>query len=86
MPKDDSDRRKEPRQRTVRAAITSFEGQVSPIPCVLLDISKSGARLHAHEPAELPERFQLQIESDSTTHTCEVVWRNGNEIGVKFVD
>lgn len=86
---DDSDRRQEPRQRVVRAAITVVEGSDGPagaLPCVVLDISKSGARLHVHSPTETPDRFQLVVESENSSHRCEVVWRRDNEVGVKFVD
>lgn len=79
------DRRSHPRQRTVRAAITRFEGLLSPIPCVMLDISRGGARLHLHNPHEVPDQFQLHLESENSLHKCEVVWRSANEIGVKFV-
>lgn len=79
------DRRETARRRNLRAAITRFEGPLSPIPCIMLDISEGGARLHAHEPGEIPDRFQLNIESEGLTFNCEVVWRQGNELGVKFV-
>lgn len=84
--KDDfDDRRQDARQRIVRAAITHVDGPLSPIPCVMLDISAGGARLHAHEPSEIPDAFHLQIESDSAKYKCQVVWRSGNEVGLRFV-
>ncbi len=52
---------------------------------MLLDISSSGARLHIHDPASLPDRFRLRVESEGIDEMCEVVWRREEEIGVRFV-
>jgi len=80
------DRRRERRQRTARAAITRFDGPLSPVPCVLLEISKSGARIHVHDSSLVPDSFQLHVETDNTVHVCNVVWRKAEEVGVQFLD
>lgn len=81
---DDEHGRREPRQRTVRAAVIITGDGAKSLPCIVLDTSKSGARLHVHNPSETPDSFELRIEIDQSAHTCEIVWRKGNEIGVKF--
>ena len=88
MPSNDeegTERRRDARRRTVRAVITRFDGPGSPIDCILLDISLGGARLHVHHTSEMPNQFQLHIEADAFTRQCEVVWRQANELGVKFI-
>ena len=78
-------RRQDARKATVRAATTRFDGPSSPIQCVVLDISRGGARLHVHIQSELPDQFILHIEADNSTRQCEVVWRSKDELGVRFV-
>ncbi|MFM9941621.1 MAG: PilZ domain-containing protein [Hyphomicrobiaceae bacterium] len=79
------ERRQDDRRKSVRAAISRFEGARSPIQCVLLDISLGGARLYVHDTSEVPDQFQLHVESEALTRQCEVVWRQTHELGVKFI-
>ena len=80
---DESDRRQE-RRKQVRIASILVDATRSPIPCVILDISTSGARLHVHVPAEVPDRFRLIEIANNQERDCTVVWRKGNTIGVQF--
>src|SRR5262249_32788541 len=52
--------------------------------CWLADVSQSGARLAVGSAAKLPDEFTLGL-SPETRRRCHVVWRNGQEVGVKFV-
>ncbi len=78
-------RRSEPRRRLARSATISAHDGPSPVPCVVLDISASGARLDVHHAAAIPQRFRLLIDLEGTERTCEVVWRRENSVGVKFI-
>ena len=80
---DETDRRQE-RRRNVRIASILIGDAKTPIPCVILDIASGGARLHVHEPSEVPDRFRLLQIASNEEHGCEVAWRRGNEMGVKF--
>jgi hypothetical protein len=51
----------------------------------LLDISRTGARLSSDESIKLPDEFELQI-SASLTRWSRVVWRDGVQLGVKFIE
>lgn len=79
-------RRSEPRRRVARSATISAHDAPSPVPCVVLDISRGGARLDVHHSANIPQRFRLVIDLEGTERTCEVVWRRENSVGVKFID
>ena len=85
MTNDHDDRRGGSRQSKVRAAITLFDGPLSPIPCVLINLSAGGARLNVMSPGDLPDEFLLTVEADDLKHKCQVVWRKGDEVGVRFV-
>jgi hypothetical protein len=57
-------------------------------PCEIFDVSVGGARLAIYCPPQtpLPQQFMLQLsEVTHTNRLCEVAWRQGNEVGVRFV-
>jgi hypothetical protein len=54
--------------------------------CTLSDISEGGAKTRLHTPAEVPDRFVLRLsEQGSLRRVCQIVWRNGDDIGIAFV-
>jgi PilZ domain len=61
--------------------------QISPLPCVILDLSHSGARLAVSSPsANLPRHFTLILFKDgSLQRDCEIVWSDRHYAGVRFV-
>ena len=84
MAADDKPDRRQQRRRHVRIASILIGDAQAAIPCVILDVSIGGARLHVHEPDEVPDRFRLLQIASNEEHDCAVVWRRGNEMGVKF--
>lgn len=79
-------RRMEPRRRVARTATIADQAALSPVPCVILDVSNSGARLDVPAQATVPQRFKLMIDCDGSERICDVIWRRENAIGVRFVD
>ena len=79
-----TDRRKELRMATARAArlVPGNGGRV--LSCTVLDISLTGARLEALEPVDANRTFNLHFDGSSETHRCRVVWQKENQIGVMF--
>ena len=70
-----------------RARIVADDGTWM-YPCEIFDVSVGGARLAIYCPAQtpLPEQFLLRLsEISQTSRYCELAWRQGNEIGVRFV-
>jgi hypothetical protein len=69
-----------------RAALVSFAPVGKPLPCVVWDMSDSGARLAIACPtADVPREFQLVLTKDgSVRRNCRVVWTNSRFVGVKF--
>jgi hypothetical protein len=64
----------------------TFEGGFAARPCVVRDLSTSGARITIDDPNALPAKLRLAFARDARTgRNCEVVWRRGQSIGVKFV-
>ena len=79
------EQRKNPRReirRSVRA-VTVDESRAS-ANCLLLDISESGARLHAGDGEALPDSFLLVLDK-GIEKWCRVVRRTKTEVGVRFI-
>ena len=54
--------------------------------CQVLDISPVGAKVVIEASASVPERFELAFfQSVDQRRVCEVVWRTGKVLGVRFV-
>lgn len=72
-------------QRLVINRVTTFRaGSGLSHQCMITDISRNGARLFSEYEA-VPDEFDLMI-SDDLARRCQVIWRLGGEIGVKFTD
>ena len=76
------ERRKEPRLVVNRTTTWRAE-RGSPRQCLITNISADGARLFTEDA--VPEQFELVI-ADNVVRRCQVMWRLGGEIGVRFLD
>ena len=55
------------------------------LPCTLVDISDSGARLVIDGASEVPNRFTIVMgEHGVPRRQCRLVWRGDREVGVAF--
>jgi hypothetical protein len=56
------------------------------VPCVIADVSKTGARLTFRTAHDVPEMLELRLSKTSpASRRCRVVWRARDAIGVRFV-
>ena len=79
------EKRTAPRRRVLKGGFVSFNGRHSDFPCTVRDISAPGARLKVKDGVNIPSRFELLIELDGLEAQCEVVRREINEVGVRFL-
>lgn len=77
--------RRSPRKRVARAATMIASPHAPEIPCVVLELSATGAKLHVHGSQDLPQRFQLAIEQDGLMRPCTLIWRRRNHAGIQFL-
>ncbi len=64
----------------------TLEGGFAARACVVRDLSSSGAKLTIEDPNTLPAKLRLAFSRDARTgRPCEVVWRRGQTVGIKFV-
>ena len=78
------------KKRDVRKSVQqsgwiTLDGGFAARQCVVQDMSASGAKITIDD-ANLPDRLRLAFSRDARTgRNCEVVWRRGKSVGVKFV-
>ena len=77
--------RKKPR-RPFHYNAQVWTDQTEPLlPCLISNVSESGARIAFEGGVETPDHFVLLLTATGRTRRqCEVVWRNGTTVGVKF--
>lgn len=77
---------REPRRKQNTRAWITFPGSFGIVECSVLDMSPSGAKLSVTGAERLGPRFALTFSVSSRQgRACEVRWRKGSLIGVRFV-
>ena len=72
-----------PRVRVMKSAKIEYGGVK--IPCVIRDLSVTGAALEISElSGRIPATFNLIMPDDGLRLACHVVWRREFKIGVAF--
>ena len=82
---EDFEKRAERRVRQLKRARIVEEQTLTTFDCVIRDGHQQGARLKVDSLTQLPGRFRLINDTDENTATCEVMWRKGEELGLRFV-
>jgi PilZ domain-containing protein len=81
-----SSKKREPRKSMHQPGWITLEGGFAARPCVVQDMSSTGAKVTIDDPNTLPGKLRLALSRDARTGwPCEVVWRRGRTVGVKFV-
>jgi len=79
-------RKRETRKSLRQPGWITLEGGFAARPCVVQDLSSSGARITIDDSNALPAKLRLAFARDARTgRNCEVVWRRGKVVGIKFV-
>ncbi len=78
--------KREARKSLCQPGWITLDGGFAARPCVVQDISSAGARITADQASALPGTLRLAFARDARTgRNCQVVWRRGNSIGVRFI-
>ena len=63
-----------------------YHGSRATLPCVVHNLSNTGARITAPNVATMPDEFILLLSSrGDRLRDCRVIWRTKFELGVEFV-
>lgn len=71
-----------PRVRIMKAAKINYGGDK--YPCVVQNISSSGAALEFSDFIRVPNEFTLLMPDEKLQLSCRVVWRRAYRVGVLF--
>lgn len=77
------ERRRHQRTEINAPGLVSAGGSV--LSCVVRNISPEGAAIEVENPAFVPARFRLVMNSGATVHECSVAWIQNNRIGLTFI-
>jgi hypothetical protein len=79
-------KKREARKSLHQPGWITLDGGFAARPCVVQDMSATGAKITIDDTNTLPGRLKLAFSRDVRTgRNCEVVWRRGKSAGVKFV-
>jgi PilZ domain len=79
-------KKRESRKSLHQAGWITLEGGFAARPCEVQDMSTTGAKVTIDDSNSLPAKLRLAFSRDARTgRACEVVWRRGKSVGVKFV-
>jgi hypothetical protein len=62
----------------------TLDGEATVHECRVFDVSQNGAKIVIDVEAEIGTRFGLALVPNHPRQ-CEVVWRRGRTLGIKFV-
>jgi hypothetical protein len=86
-------KRKGRRKQTALPGLLTFKSMRAQVPCTIADMSGTGARLTlSHATARsfgdvehLSAQCTLVIRADRMQVQCEIMWREGTSLGVRFL-
>src|SRR5258708_11640010 len=79
-------KKREARKSVRQSGWISLDGGFAARPCTVLDLSSAGAKITVDDPQAVTAKMRLAFSRDARTgRSCEVVWRRGKTLGVKFV-
>ena len=79
-------KKREARRSLRQPGWITLEGGFAARPCLVEDLSESGARVTVEDNNTLPAKLRLAFTRDARNgRPCEVVWRRGRTVGIKFV-
>ncbi len=85
----DSDVRNEPRQRSLRTGLISYNDGRTTMDCVIRNMNKTGAKLECTSWFNCPEFVSLVIgvgELADEPIKCQMKWQDNLQIGVEFLE
>jgi len=78
-------KKREVRRSVQQAGWITLDGGFAARQCVVLDLSQTGAKIVVDDPKSVAATVRLAFSRDARTgRSCEVVWRRGKTLGVRF--
>ena len=80
------ERQREHRHRVLKGASIIQGINDSEIKVTIRNLNAGGAELRVPLGAQVPSEFLLYIPIDRAGYRCSVCWRNGDRIGIQFIE
>ena len=74
------------RRRRRQSAWITLDGGAAERKCWVEDVSQSGAKITGDIAAEAGSQFAITLVPRARKRPCEVVWRHGSRLGIRFLD
>jgi CheY-like chemotaxis protein len=81
----EGEKRRLPRAKIIKSGQIVFDDNKCLSECLILDMSSGGAALQPSDTLNFPNQFQLRFKL-GPTYDCEVCWKRGRKIGVRFLN
>ena len=78
------EKRRIPRQRTLKTGRIVFANGSFTVDCAIRNISDKGARLQVPTTVAIPDRFTLVEAQGGASRAAQVIWRKGDLMGITF--
>jgi hypothetical protein len=79
-------KKREARKSVHQPGWITLDGGFAARQCMVHDLSSAGAKITVEDASVLAGNLRLAFSRDAKTgRRCEVVWRRGKSLGVKFV-
>jgi PilZ domain len=78
-------KRQQVRRRRRQSAWIALDGEAADRECWVADVSQSGAKITGGIEAEIGSRFAITLVPRAPKRRCEVVWCQGNTLGIRFL-
>jgi hypothetical protein len=79
-----TERRDDARRRVCFGGQIEAAAFLPDTPCMVRDVSLTGARIRVSPDAILPERLVLHVPMRRECRLARVVWRDGDMVGLRF--
>jgi hypothetical protein len=78
--------KRETRKSVRQSGWITLDGGFAARLCTVLDLSSAGAKITIDDPNAVTAKVRLAFSRDARTgRTCQVVWRRGKTLGIKFI-
>ena len=76
---------REIRRRRHQSAWITLENGTANCKCQVEDVSRNGAKITLDRAVEVGKLFDIAFVPRAAGRRCEVVWRRGNMLGIRFI-
>ena len=78
-------KRQQVRRRRHQSAWITLDGKTPSYKCQVADVSHSGAKITLDTAVEVGSLLDIAFVPRAAARRCEVVWRRGKTLGIRFV-